>query len=52
MTDKEIKAEAEKYYEKFKLICTDPKESFINGFQLGYRDGQIKGMITAMNPNK
>ena len=50
MTDKEIKAEAEKYYEKFKLICTDPKESFINGFQLGYRDGQIDGLSTALKP--
>ena len=47
-----IKSEAERYYEKYKLISTDPKESFINGFALGYRDGQIEGLRTAMNPNK
>ena len=45
-----IKSEAEMYYEKYKLICTDPKESFMNGFQLGYRDGQIKGLSTAIKP--
>jgi len=45
-----IKSEAEMYYEKYKLISTDPKESFINGFQLGYRDGQIDGLSTALKP--
>ena len=50
MTDQQIRTEAEKYYEKYKLICTDPKESFINGFQLGYRDGQIDGLSTALKP--
>jgi len=50
MTDKEIKAEAERYYKRYSLVCDDSKESFITGFQLGYRDGQIDGLSTVLKP--
>lgn len=51
MTDKEILLEAEIEFEKYKDICTNIKNTWINAYILAHKNGQIESLKYAININ-
>ena len=44
MTNEQINKEAECSFEKYQILCTDVKESWMRAYLLGYKNGEGDGL--------